>query len=156
MSSDGDEDDLVATTIAFLAERGWSWERVDGVPELRFLFEGASGLTWPCFVHVEVDDQQWLFFSEVPGVIPPRDRQAVMTFLTRANFGMSIGNFEMDLDDGTVRFKTSIDARGVALTAGLVRNHVDANLGAMDVYLPGVLEVLAGTSPEAAIASIEH
>jgi len=39
----------------------------------------------------------------------------VNEFLTRANYGLNIGNFEMDFQDGEIRFKTAIDVEEVIL-----------------------------------------
>src|SRR5215212_5325423 len=41
--------------------------------------------------------------------VPPERREAVALLLTRANYGIYLGNFEMDLDDGEIRFKVSVD-----------------------------------------------
>jgi len=42
-------------------------------------------------------------------------------FLTRANYGMMIGNFEMDFTDGEIRYKTSIDVEGDKLSSALIK-----------------------------------
>ena len=79
-----------------------------------------------------------------------------MNFLTRANYGLLIGNFEMDYNDGEVRYKTSIDVEGDRLSKALVKRLVYDNLAVMDRYLPGVLSVIyGGASPTEAIAQVE-
>jgi len=65
----------------------------------------------------------------------------VMHFLTRANYGMHVGNFEIDLDDGEVRFKTSMDVEDTEITATMCRNLVEVNLAVMGRYIEGLAAV---------------
>jgi hypothetical protein len=75
--------------------------------------------------------------------------------LTRANFGLNIGNFEMDFSDGEIRYKTSIDVTHDRLTHGLIDPLVEASLVAMDDYLPGIKSVIAGeATPHEAIEKV--
>ena len=60
----------------------------------------------------------------------------------RANHQMRLGNFEMDFEDGEVRFKTSLDTDGADLTPAMVRNLIAPNVLAMDRYVPGIALVL--------------
>lgn len=53
--------------------------------------------------------------------VPEDRRLALAEFLTRANYGLFIGNFEMDWQDGEVRYKTSIDVAGDRLSTALVQ-----------------------------------
>ena len=77
-------------------------------------------------------------------------------FITRANYGLTIGNFELDFDDGEVRYKTSLDVEGTALTHSLCRQIVVANVFIMDRYLPGLMAVISGAqTPAQAVANIE-
>ena len=56
-------------------------------------------------------------------------------FLIRANYGMMIGNFEMDFTDGEIHYKTSIDVEGDKLSSALIKRLVYANVMMMDEYL---------------------
>jgi hypothetical protein len=66
----------------------------------------------------------------------------VAEYTTRANFGLLLGNLEMDFSDGETRFKTSIDVQGDRLTSTLVRDLVYPNLHAMRQYMPGLDAIL--------------
>jgi len=50
-------------------------------------------------------------------VVISSKRGAVAEFINRANYGIIIGNFEMDFADGEIRYKTSIDVQGDKLTS---------------------------------------
>ncbi len=102
------------------------------------------------------EDEIVLYVTRCPVFVPLERRAAAMEFLTRANFGLRMGHFEFDLEDGEVRYKTSIDVEGDRLTPALVRRLVRPNLVTMDRYLPGLLRVVYGaTTPAEEIAAIE-
>ena len=97
--------------------------------------------------------------SLFPIAVPPHELVNVACYLTMANFGLSVGNFEMDLSDGPrggeVRYKTSIDARGAELPAPIVRNLLDANIRTADAYLPGLQRAADGRPAAICIAETE-
>src|SRR5262249_17088927 len=92
-----------------------------------------------------------------PSNVPEEKRVEVAEFITRANYGLVIGNFEMDYADGEVRYKTSVDVEGGELTAKMVENVIRANVMTMDRYFPGLMGVLYGDrDPAEAIAETEE
>jgi hypothetical protein len=52
--------------------------------------------------------------------VPEAKRQAMAEFLTRAKYGLCMGNFEMDFGDGEVRYKASLDIADGELTAKMI------------------------------------
>jgi hypothetical protein len=141
-----------AVTAFFAAEEWPTADGGDGVIETAF--EGTT-TAWPLRVHVFEEDVRAVFVSAFPALVPDELRAAVGEFCHRANFGLAIGNFELDVDGGEVRFRTSIDAEGTEPTPELVRNAVVANVLTMDRYVPGLLAVLDGTDPADAIEDVE-
>jgi len=71
-------------------------------------------------------------------------RAEVAEFVTRANYGMGDGNFEMDYDDGSVRFKIALDYTGEPLSALLVRNMIYDAMDTTEVYADALARVIAG------------
>lgn len=139
----------------FFESDGWSVDPVPGQSSLRMQFRGKSG-TWACYAQARERDRQFLFYSVCPVSVPEARRAAVAEYLTRANYGLLIGNFEMDLADGEVRCKTGMDVERTELTDDLVRPAVYANVVTMDKYLPGISSVVYGdASPVEAIAEID-
>ena len=94
-------------------------------------------------------EHQLLFYSVYPLNAPEERRAAVSELLTRANFGQFLGNFEMDWEDGEVRYKTSISVEDDRLTPALVKQVVEPNLRAMDRYLDAIRSVADGTAAPA-------
>lgn len=141
--------------VEFFKQDDWDFTCLDGVPILSLGFAGSSG-RWMCYAQARDDQQQFVFYSVCPLNVPEVRRPAVAEFITRANYGMVLGNFEMDYNDGEVRYKTSIDVEGVGLSAPLVKQVVYANVLITDRYLPGLMAVMAGSeSPREAVERVE-
>jgi len=97
-----------------------------------------------------------LFYSVSPVNIPEDRRPAVAEYITRANYGLNVGNFEIDYTDGEVRYKSSIDVENTELTSARIHNVVYASVWMMDRYLPGIMQVIyANTEPSEVIKKIE-
>jgi len=139
---------------AFFASEDWPVVEVEpGV--LETAFEGTD-TAWPVRVHVFEDDVRAVVVSAFPAIVPEEQRAAVGEFCNRANFGLAIGNFELDHDGGEVRFRTSLDAEGADPSPALVKNAVVANVLTMDRYVAGLLAVLNGTDPADAVEDAEE
>jgi hypothetical protein len=103
-----------------------------------------------------MDYEQFLFYAIAPVKAPETARPAVAEFITRANYGLRIGNMEMDFADGEVRYKSSLDFEGETLTAGLIKNTIYPAVQTLDRYVPGLMGVIYGAkSPAEAIADVE-
>nr|WP_083862535.1 YbjN domain-containing protein [Baaleninema simplex] len=146
---------LLRALVLFLTEDDWSFARTESEDTVRLIFAGDNG-TWNCVAQVREDDEQLLVYSIAPLKTTLEKRHAIAELLTRANYGMVIGNFEMDYSDGEIRYKTSIDVEGSQLDNALIKQLLYPNLLMMDKYLPAIEAVIAGTqTPEEAIALVE-
>jgi len=154
-ASNGANPTIFDTMIQFLKEDDWRYEQLEGRPIVGLRYKGDNG-AWGCYAQARDERQQFLFYSVVDVNTPPAKQAAMAEFLTRANYGLLIGNFEMDYSDGQVRYKTSIDVQGDRLTTALVKRLVYINVMMMDRYLPGIMSVIyADVVPAEAIAKIE-
>lgn len=141
--------------VDYLTEYGWHFGVAQEDVALHFGCQGRNNL-WQCLCIVDEDKGFVRFYSIAPVNVPEEYRGAVSEFLTRANYGLPLGNFEMDYRDGEVRFKTSIDVEGGELTSTMIENLLKSNLTTMDQYLPGLMQVLYGNvAPAAAVEAIE-
>lgn len=139
----------------FLEEDGWHPQVLEDSQVYRVGFGGENAQT-ACYAQIRADLEQFLFYVMAPVKAPDELRPVVAEFLTRANYGMRIGNFEMDFGDGEVRFKSSLDFEKATLTHELIKNAIYPAVKTMDRYLPGLMSVLyGGKLAEEAIAEIE-
>ena len=147
---------LLAKVAIFLTQEGWPCEQVGEQMLLRTGFHGEHG-QWTCYAHCRADVAQCLFYSVAPVRAPEVLRPAVAEFVTRANWGLLIGNFELDYADGEIRYKTSLQLNGTPLTAELLHPLIYGNVVVMDKYLPGLQAVVALTqTPSSAIQAVEE
>ena len=145
----------LATLERFLEEDGWHPQRLGEKPIYRMGFAGRNG-RFACYAQVRVDLEQLVFYVMVPVKAPEEQRPLVAEFVTRANYGLRIGNFELDYNDGEVRFKSSLHFESVPLDPRLIRAALEPAVTTMDRYLPGLMAVIyGGQSPLEAIGQIE-
>ncbi|HEY9830575.1 MAG TPA: YbjN domain-containing protein [Stenomitos sp.] len=146
---------ILQEIVSFFTKDDWPYSKIKGESVLVTAFQGENG-KWNCSAKVREEQEQFVFYSICPINAPENKRLAMAEFLTRANSGMIIGNFELDFSDGEIRYKTSIDVQGDFLSFELIKQLVYANVTMMDEYLPGIKSVIEGdVSPEDAIAQIE-
>ena len=139
----------------FLQQDGWYPQRMEGRTIYRAFFSGKNG-EFPCFAQIVVPLEQFVFYCVATVHAPEELRPSVAEYITRANYGLRIGNFELDYSDGEVRYKSSLDFEGVTLTPALIRNTIYPAVTTMDRYLPGLMKVIyGGRTPYEAIAEIE-
>jgi len=147
---------LWETTKSFYEEDEWPLITREETRVLQSSFRGKNG-QWNCFVKVLEEQSFIIFYSMASVTVPEGKRYAAAEFITRANYGMYIGNFEMDFSDGEVRFKTSVDVENTAEIRALLKQITYANVTTMDRYLPGLMAICYGTtSPEDAVAMVER
>jgi hypothetical protein len=141
---------------AMLQEDGWQYAPVEGQSTLAMGFRGRNG-SWMCYAHIDDERGVLVIYSVTAKAVPEVTRQVMADFLTRANFGLVIGNFEMDFSDGETRFKTSVELGQTEATAVLLRKLLHVNVATLDRYLPGIEGVAEGQlHPIEAIALCEQ
>jgi hypothetical protein len=148
VTGDGSSRVLVDLKRVF-GENRWPFAEVRGAPVLVSDLSGVWG-TWKFYAQVVDEHDVVLFYSICPLRVPEELRLEAANFLTRANYGLATGNFELDFDDGEIRYKTVVHVDG-ELSAAAVKRAVRANGIAMETYLPGIGAVIAGTAAQPAL-----
>ena len=154
-----DERRMAMTTIAetihaFIEETEWHYEGPED-DHIVALVPGEHG-QWKLHVSWHGDERTFICRSVVAFDVPA-DRIAVAAeYITRANYGLTVGNFEMDCDDGTVLLRTSIPLGEDELSRAMVKRLIYGNCSLLDRYLPGLMAVAFGdVPPREAIRRIE-
>jgi hypothetical protein len=121
-----------------------------------FFFEEGEGPEVDGYAHVIPERQEFVCFLEFRKTTPEKYRMSMCEFVTRANFGIGIGNFELDFETGYVRYKTGIDYGKAALPKEFVRRAILNAMNAVEEYEAGVVGVMSGKlAPEQAIEAVE-
>jgi hypothetical protein len=86
---------------------------------------------------------------------PPSRVAEVMELITRMNYGLSVGNFELGCEDGEVRFKASIPTDGTPLTYSMLRTLLYTCGDMMETFAPALAAVITGeATPQEANAAV--
>lgn len=139
--------------IAIYAKRGWRWREAGDPPVLVSELAGPLG-SWLMYVQVVEEAALLAFYSVLPTPVPRARRAAVAEFLTRANYGLSLGNFEMDFDDGEVRAKVVLAVGAHPPDDVLVERLIRVSGRLVEVFLPGIEAVVDGADPATALADV--
>jgi hypothetical protein len=141
--------------IEVLESRGVEWEETTDPEVIRAEVASEAG-EWTLFVVCREEHGRCSIYSQALWAAPETSRPAMAELLTRLNYGLALGNLEMDFADGEVRFKTSVDVSGSHLSLAMFDAILDANLAAMDAYFPALEAVRDGRmTPAEAAASVE-
>ena len=89
------------------------------------------------------DEERVVVYSVFTEHVADHARRGVSELFIRINFSLLVGSFDLDLEDGEARFRTSLDIEGGELTDGLLRQVLYANVTTMDAYLPALGGVAA-------------
>lgn len=138
----------------FFQRDNWKFTKVDDRPVIRLPFQGKTA-SWACIAQADEERERFVFYSICPLQTPKERFSAMFEFLTRANYGLMVGNFEMDVSDGEIRYKACVGLKNVEINDPLFHNAIYPSLWTMDKYLPGIMMVLTGKSAEEAIQYVE-
>ena len=132
---------LFSELIDYMEEEDWKYEILEGETIIRFHFKGTAGRLL-CYGEVDEEKYWLIFYSYMPVNVPPEKMIDAAEFVARANRGMRIGNFELDYDDGEMRYKTSLDVEGGELSGKMIDNLLRANLSTINRYFTGLMELI--------------
>lgn len=103
-----------------------------------------------------VTDYTCAILSRFPIDCPQPKRPLCAELLTRINFMLPVGCFEMDLEDGQIFFKTNMPYNQEPPECELLDNLLICNISSMDHYLPVIMQVIyAGVGPAKALADLK-
>jgi hypothetical protein len=97
------------------------------------------------------------FYAISPLAAPPSRVPQVTELITRINYGLSVGNFELGCDDGEVRFKTSVPTDGTPMTYSLLRTLLYTAGDMMEAFTPALEAVITGeATPQEANTAVRN
>ena len=137
---------------ALLREEGFAVDRVkpillgqmqepDDTVTLRIFVKGKNA-EWACMIRCFEHSGRLLVYSLYPRQVEDALRNRISELICRINYGLILGNFEMDWDDGELRYKTSMDIEGTELNRTILRNLVYGNFHSFDMYFNAIAQGL--------------
>lgn len=132
---------------AFLEADDWSFQREHHQGGDRdFLRAGWKGKKTKLDLVLDSRETSHIVmcFVYVPVQVPEDRRAAVAELFCRLNYRFSVGHFDLDFNDGEVRFRQSIDVEGGELTETMFSNLIYSSLGTCDDQFPVLMRVVFG------------
>ncbi|CAI8179035.1 MAG: Uncharacterised protein [Methanobacteriota archaeon] len=145
---------LLESARNYLEKNEWNFEVLSDHSTIALGFEGVNG-EWHCMIQTRELEEQMIFYSSLSENISSNRIETMMRFITMANYRLVVGNFELDVTDGELNYKTALDLESVPLNNDMIRNIIHTNLATFDRHLPGVQIILNGGSTEEAMDAIE-
>jgi hypothetical protein len=137
-----------------LSDAGLGWERLAGRSAVRV--PANAGRNAALVVDVREERELILVYCIWAESVRPARRPAMAELLTRANYGLPAGCFELDYADGEVRLRTELEWHGLEVTKAAARHLVLRNATTFERYLIAIERVARGeATPEAAIREVE-
>jgi hypothetical protein len=146
---------LIEMIEQVLVEDDWHYER-DEERDVVMLGVKCRNASLRLAFDAKEDKGVVVLYGLIDGRVPQQKLVEAAEFITRANYGLLVGNFEMDYGDGEVRFKVSVDVEGAELTPTMIRNMINYCVVTLNRYYPGLMGVLFGNlDPAEAAAEAE-
>ncbi len=102
------------------------------------------------------DNLDFIVYTIFPIKATEEKAASINEFLSRANYGLKIGNFELDFEDGEIRYKNAVAWNGSAPDQESLDRMINIGFSMVDRYAPGILAIQYGSAdPKAEITRIE-
>lgn len=138
--------------LAFLSDDDWPVTpgEYDGLPCIDTRFIGTDA-AWDCRARPYDPFGQLAFESILPLAVAADHRPGVLELIARTNWQLLTGAFQIDLDSGSVLFRTMIFlSHGGELTPELCRGLVYSNVLTVDRCLAEFTAVAGGAAVDRA------
>jgi len=133
--------EIFKSVAVFFEKESWPTNRIEGETACSMRFKGRHG-EWTCVAQAYEEDRPFVFYSSCPVKASAETFPAVCELVSRLNYSMLCGNFEIGYLDGDIRFRTSIEMPGHDLEHLMIDRVVYNNVATMDMYLPAILDVV--------------
>ena len=118
--------------LSYFDSQDWKYHVPEPTETVALLGIGTESGKYHCIADVNEDLYRFIFFSVCPTNVPSKKRREMAELIARINYNLFLGNFELDFEDGEIRFKTSIIYESVELTPTIIEHLITSNLIAMD------------------------
>jgi hypothetical protein len=128
---------IIELLESYFKEQKWTYSQVKGENTFLFGINGENGKI-QCTAQVSEEAKFFAFYTTCGFNAPENKRSEIAELLTRLNHDESFGNFEMDFEDGEIRFKTSVFYDHIEPNTLFIETFIIQNLISMDDSLPAL------------------
>ena len=150
--------ELIDQVRDYLDENDWNYEYMDMKNAI------LTGVNLKCKLqstrmYFVFNDNGFTLYANISMKADEATRVMAMEFITRANYGTRIGNFELDMNDGEIRYKVYLSTRDEdRLSKEQIEEAIYVAVSMLNRYGDGLVKVLMGfaNSAKEEIDNIEN
>lgn len=101
-----------------------------------------------CYIIIPVYRDEYVVYTIYEEKIRDQYLNLMAEYLHRVNYGMQNGNFEMDYDDGEVRYKVFTIAKEGNISEDTIRRNILTGVVMFRKYGDGMLKIMTGEKGE--------
>jgi len=124
-----------------LKKDSWKFEYDDKNELFRLEISGIN-CNYVCYIIVDEEQESLLCNTHIKQKVPFGKRLEVCNFINRINYELAIGNFEMDMEDGELRFRTYLDSANALPSQEQLINLIWNGAQTFDTYYPGFMKII--------------
>lgn len=126
----------------YFENKSWRYSQLPNTPSI-FVFNmaGTNG-NFQCIIEIIENEHKFFFFSICGTNVPADTRGNILDLLNRLNCQYFLGNFEMDSQNGEIRYKTSAYYVGITPNIEFIEKLIDVNIIMMNDSLPSIMAVI--------------
>jgi hypothetical protein len=109
-------------------------------------FRGETG-TYRVIAQIDAGDGLFQVFGQSNVRVPAGSRPAIAEAVARANYGLKVGKFEFDTDEGDLRFHAAHILMYDSLEGETIQRLMGTTIAMLNMYLPAFLSVIYGNEP---------
>ncbi len=132
-------DKLQSHMVDYLNSIGCRYRCEESESLYTFAVKGKNGV-YPVLLYAKTPFL--ICIARLPVTIPDRNRLEVAEYLHRANFGLLLGSFEMDYDEGEVRFRTALVTQNEDVGESVLDRYIQMPSTMLDKYAPGIYSIV--------------
>lgn len=138
--------DVVKEVQGYLVEVGFPHEYDEKEGLIKHVFKIESDLGQALVVW-EFKETGYVVYTIAPLTVGQDRLGEMLRYLAKANFGLDNGNFEIDCNDGEIRYKCYVNTEAFeAISRQLIDTSLDVGLFMMKRYGNGIVAIAKGTS----------
>lgn len=149
--------DMIDRVRDYMDKDDWKYEYVDDRHLIR------AGVNLKCKLQsvrmfISFNENGYTVVAVPPMKADEASRPNVMEYITRANYGLRNGNFEMDVEDGEIRYKVYVNAKGMNdISDDIIDDSIKLPALMIDRYGDGMAALMFGFSdPATEIQKVEN
>lgn len=153
------QDKLYNKVIEYYESRKWKYEiKLDENDRTVIHMWISTERMSKAEINTVISRNSIITYTTSPVNIPSESIIAVSEYLTRANYGLKIGSFEMDISTGRVSYKVgTVWDRAVLPTRAILERYIDTGFNVFDRYIDAMMMIVhSNISAEEAIKIAER